>query len=103
MLTKETTAMQIQESYISEKKYERAKKRVEELKGFYIHITIYLIMVPVFIYLNYKSTGFPWAIFPIVGWGFGVMGHAMEVFSYNPFLGKNWEERKMREFMDKDE
>jgi hypothetical protein len=102
MLTKETTAMQIQETYISEKKYQRAKKRVEELKGFYVHITIYLIMVPVFIYLNYRSTGFPWAIFPIVGWGFGVMGHAMEVFNYNPFLGKDWEERKLREFMDKD-
>ncbi|WP_363299418.1 2TM domain-containing protein [Altibacter sp.] len=102
MLTKETTAMQIQETYISEKKYQRAKKRVEALKGFYVHITIYLIMIPVFIYLNFRSTGFPWAIFPIVGWGFGVMGHAMEVFNYNPFLGKDWEERKMKEFMDKE-
>ena len=102
MLTKETTAMQIQETYISEKKYERAKKRVEELKGFYVHITIYLIMMPVFIYLNYRSSSFPWAIFPIVGWGFGVMAHAMEVFNYNPFLGRNWEERKLKEFMDKD-
>lgn len=102
MLTKETTAMQVQETYISEKKYQRAKKRVEALKGFYVHITIYLIMIPVFIYLNFRSTGFPWAIFPIVGWGFGVMGHAMEVFNYNPFLGKDWEERKMKEFMDKE-
>ncbi|PKA83862.1 LytS/YehU family sensor histidine kinase [Ulvibacter sp. MAR_2010_11] len=103
MLTQETKAMHIQETYISEKKYERAKKRVEELKGFYVHLTIYLIMVPVFIFLNYKSTGFPWAIFPIAGWGFGVMGHAMEVFNYNPFLGKNWEDRKLRELMDKDD
>ena len=103
MLTKETMTMKTQESYISEKKYERAKKQVEELKGFYAHLTIYLIMVPIFIYLNYRSGGFPWAIFPIVGWGMGVGGHAMEVYGYNPFLGKDWEERKIREFMDKEE
>ncbi len=95
--------LQTQENYISGKKYERAKKHVEELKGFYIHFSIYLIMVPVFIYLNFQSTGFPWAIFPIVGWGAGVSGHAMEVFNYNPLLGRNWEERKIREMMEKDD
>ena len=103
LLTKNTTIMTSQETYISEKKYERAKERVEKLKGFYIHFAIYLIMVPVFIFLNIKSTGFPWAIFPIAGWGFGVAGHAMEAFDYNPFLGKNWEEKKIKELMDKDD
>lgn len=103
MLTKKISKMKTQETYISGKKYDRAKKKVEELKGFYIHFTIYLIMVPVFIYLNFRSTSFPWAIFPILGWGMGVTGHAMEVFNYNPFLGKNWEERKIRELMNKDD
>lgn len=92
-----------QEMYISDKKYARAKKKVEELKGFYIHLVIYLLMIPVFIYMNMKSTGFPWAIFPIIGWGAGISSHAMEVFNYNPFLGKNWEERKIRELMDKED
>ncbi len=96
--------MNTSETFISEKKYKLAKKRVEKLKGFYIHFTIYLMMVPVFIYLNYISqTGFPWALFPIVGWGIGVTSHASETFNYNPFFGKNWEERKIRELMDKDE
>ncbi|GAB5399804.1 MAG: histidine kinase [Aureisphaera sp.] len=91
-----------QETFISAKRYDRAKKKVEELKGFYIHFAIYLIMVPVFIYLNFISTSFPWALFPIIGWGAGVGGHAMEVFGYNPLLGKNWEERKIKELMNKD-
>jgi sensor histidine kinase YesM len=103
LLTKRTTIMEPQKKYISDKKYERAKERVENLKGFYIHFTIYLIMIPAFIYLNIRSTSFPWAIFPIIGWGFGVAGHAMEAFDYNPFLGKNWEERKIKELMDKDD
>jgi two-component sensor histidine kinase len=103
MLTKETMTMKTQDTFISEKKYSLAKEQVEKLKGFYIHLTIYLIFIPVFIWLNYISNaGFPWAIFPIGGWGFGVMGHAAETFNYNPFFGKDWEERKIREFMDKD-
>lgn len=96
--------MNTSDTYISEKKYKLAKKRVEKLKGFYIHLTLYILMAPVFIYLNYISrAGFPWALFPIVGWGFGVMGHAAETFNYNPFFGKDWEARKIRELMDKDE
>ncbi len=103
MLTKETMTMNTQDTFISEKKYTLAKEHVEKLKGFYIHLTIYLIFVPFFIWLNYISNaGFPWAIFPIGGWGFGVLGHAAETFNYNPFFGKNWEERKIRELMNKD-
>ncbi|MCW5519776.1 2TM domain-containing protein [Aureitalea sp. L0-47] len=102
LLTKASIALPTQETYISGKRLERAKKKVEELKGFYIHLTIYLIMVPVFIYINIRSTSFPWAIFPIGGWGFGVMGHASEVFGWNPFFGKDWEERKIRKFMEED-
>lgn len=103
LLTKNITIMKTQDNYISDLKYDRAKEHVEKLKGFYIHFAIYLIMVPVFILLNFRSTGFPWAIFPIVGWGFGVAGHAMETFNYNPLLGKNWEEKKMKEFMEEDD
>lgn len=103
MLTKETMTMNSQDIYISEKKYSQAKEQVEKLKGFYIHFAIYLLFVPVFIWLNYISrAGFPWAIFPIGGWGFGVLSHAAETFNYNPFFGKDWEERKIKELMDKD-
>lgn len=103
LLTESLTIMTKQETYFSEKKYERAKERIEKLKGFYIHFAIYLLMIPVFIFLNVKSGDFPWAIFPIGGWGFGVASHAMETFEYNPILGKNWEERKLKELMDKDD
>ncbi len=104
VLTQNIKFMNTQETFISEKKYTLAKTKVEKLKAFYVHLTIYLLFVPVFIYLNYISNaGFPWALFPIVGWGFGVMGHAAETFNYNPFFGKDWEERKIRELMDKED
>ncbi len=102
MLTKQKSFGEVQEVYIEDKKYNLAKERVEKIKGFYVHLGIYLIMVPVFIWLNTKSTSFPWAIFPIFGWGMGVFGHATEAFDWHPILNKKWEERKMREFMDDD-
>jgi len=103
ILTQEIMYTQSTENFISEKKYEKAKERLEKLKGFYIHLTIYCVFVPFFLWLNFKSgTSYPWAIFPIGGWGLGVLGHAAETFNYNPFLGKDWEERKIKEIMDKD-
>jgi sensor histidine kinase YesM len=102
LLTKQNTVMETQDTYINELKYDRAKEYVEKLKGFYVHFVIYLLMMPIFIYLNSRSTGFPWALFPIIGWGFGIAGHAMETFNYNPLLGRNWEERKIKQFMEED-
>ncbi len=87
----------------SSSSYERAQKHVKALKDFYSHLVIYLIFVPFFIFLNFRSGDFPWAIFPIVGWGIGILGHASETFSWNVFFGKGWEERKIQEFLDKDD
>ena len=89
-----------QHAYMDEKLYKKAKKKVEQLKGFYGNLLAYCIVIPILAILNYNTTDFPWIIFPVLGWGFGVLAHGMEVFGYNPFLGKNWEERKIRKYMD---
>ena len=83
--------------------YERAKNKVAKLKDFYTHLAIYLLFIPFFIFLNFRSGSFPWAIFPIFGWGLGVLGHASETFSWNAFFGRGWEERKIREYMDQEQ
>lgn len=83
-------------------KLRRAKKRVEELKEFYTHLAIYCLVMPCLAVFNYITTDFPWVIFPMLGWGFGLFAHAMKVFSVNPFFGKQWEERKIKQFMDED-
>lgn len=83
-------------------RYQKAKQRVEKMKGFYTHLVIYLIFSAFFIFLNFRSGNFPWAIFPIVGWGLGIMGHATTTFGWNPFFGRQWEERKIKEIMEKD-
>ena len=35
-------------------------------------------------------------------WGIGLAFHALGVFTENVFFGKDWEERKVREFMEKE-
>lgn len=83
-------------------KLDRAKAKVGEIKGFYSHLTIYLIFVCVFVALNFYSGGFWWAIFPIAGWGFGILGHASNTFQWNPLFSKDWEKRKIDEIMRND-
>ncbi|TRZ42831.1 histidine kinase [Robertkochia solimangrovi] len=102
MLSKQVSAMEVQQDYIAEKRYQRAKERVQAMKGFYSNLIAYLIVIPCLGWLNYKTTDFPWIIFPAAGWGFGVIMHYMEAFDYNPLWGKNWEARKIRELMDKE-
>ncbi len=84
-------------------KYQRAQARVGELKGFYNHLGIYTIFVIFFLLLNYYSGGFFWAIFPIAGWGIGVLGHAFNTFRWNPFFSKDWEKRKIDEYVRNDD
>ncbi|WP_373519307.1 2TM domain-containing protein [Pricia sp.] len=102
ILSKRVSVMETQKEYISDKRYEKAKERVETVKGFYGNLMAYCIVIPFLSFLNYKTGGFPWVLFPILGWGFGIAMHGMEAFGYNPILGKRWEEKKMREFMEDD-
>lgn len=98
ILTKQTEIMETQE-FNQENAYFKAKKRVKDLKEFYGHLTAYCLIIPFLIFLNlYTSPQFQWFWFPMLGWGMGLSFHAFEVFGY----GKSWEEKKIRELMDKE-
>lgn len=82
--------------------YDKARRKVKEIKGFYINLTCYLIVVPILIYVNLTfNPEFHWFWFSAGGWGVGVITHGMGAFGYYPFLGRDWEERKLKELMDK--
>ena len=101
MLTKRISKKEVQEVYLEDKRYEKAKERVQKIKGFYGNLLAYCIVIPFLIFINFTSgSSFPWSLFPALGWGFGVTAHGFEAFGYNPLFGRGWEERKMREFMD---
>lgn len=87
----------------NEFKYRRAKERVQAIKGFYNNLLAYCIIIPFLAWINYNTTSFPWAIFPAIGWGIGLLGHWSNAYGYNPLFGKDWEKRKLEEFMKRDE
>ncbi len=103
MLTQKYSVLETQESYIEEKRYIKAKERVKAIKEFYGNLTAYCIVIPFLWWINLRTTDFLWAFFPTLGWGFGVLAHGMEAFGYNPLWGKRWQERKIRELMEKDD
>lgn len=104
ILTKQVSNTMItQETYIKDKRYQKAKEKVEAIKGFYGNLIAYLIVIPALAWLNYQTTSFPWVVFPMLGWGLGVLLHGMEVYGYNPLWGKRWEERKLRELMENED
>jgi sensor histidine kinase YesM len=84
-------------------KYVKAVERVEKLKQFYQNLASYCLVIPFLIFINLRfSPGFYWFWFPIFGWGMGLAFHYLEVNNYNIFLGKNWEDRKIKAMMDKE-
>jgi hypothetical protein len=99
LLTREIKV--IKTDYMNENaKYLRAKKKVEELKEFYGSLISYLFVIPFLIFINYNTYwGFQWFWFPLLGWGLGLVIHSFQVFGY----GSSWEDRKIREIMEKDE
>ncbi|NKI32738.1 2TM domain-containing protein [Croceivirga thetidis] len=106
MLSKQISIMtpqQTQEDHIEEKRYLKAKERVEAIKGFYGNLIAYCIVIPFLWWLNFRTTDFLWAIFPTLGWGIGLTVHGMEAFGYNPLFGRNWEDKKIRELMEKED
>lgn len=86
-------------------KLKRAKKRVDEIKGFYIHASIYVAinsLILVNIYLN-TDNFWEWGHFVTLSfWGIGLLFHGGKVFGFNPLFSKSWEERQIRRYMDKD-
>jgi hypothetical protein len=91
----------MENNYQEEERYYIAKKRVEEIKGFYGNLVSYILVNIVLLIINLvTSPNHLWFFWPLLGWGIGVVFHCMKVFNYMPFLGKDWEEQKIKEFMD---
>ena len=98
ILTKQIISMDTKVIESENMSYVRAKERVEKLKGFYGNLISYCCIIPLLVFINLRTSNFQWFWFPMLGWGFGLVMHAAETFGY----GKAWEEKKIREILNKD-
>ena len=64
--------------------YQRAKKRVEAKIGFYVHLSVYIGVNILLIVINLvTSPQYIWFKFPLIGWGVGLLFHALGVFLFS--------------------
>lgn len=93
---------------LQRQKFEKAKKRVKAISGFYKHFMVYVLVNLFLISLKYfgLESGEKFFTFGTFStaffWGIGVAFHALSVFGPGFFLGNDWEEKKIREIMDKE-
>ncbi|GAX91451.1 2TM domain-containing protein [Effusibacillus lacus] len=87
-----------------DRKYQEAKRKVEKIKGFYVHLLVYVLVNAMLIAINLiTSPNSIWFVYPLMGWGIGVAMHGVSVFGIGKLFDSKWEERKIKEFMEKDE
>lgn len=73
-----------------------ALMKVRKLKGFYIHLIQYVVIIAGLLVLNLlKSPERFWVVWPALGWGVGVLFHAARTFDWIPFFGAEWEKRQV--------
>ncbi|MGW9686698.1 2TM domain-containing protein [Flagellimonas sp. 2504JD1-5] len=97
-------------------KYERAKKRVKELKGFYNHLKIFFVVNVIFFLFKsgwltpYMPEGFPteayyfdWINGNFIIWGVIIVVHGLILMRNKvPYL-KRWEEKQIKKYMEQEE
>jgi hypothetical protein len=95
--------------YNSEERYTLAYKRVKEMKGFYIHAFVYFVVNAFILIIRFDKSAIGDANFlewqtlnTVVFWGIGLVVHGVSVFGKDIIFGRNWEDKKIQEFMEKE-
>ena len=73
---------------------------MRKVKAFYVHLTQYLIVIPILAVINLM--GYPhylWFVWPALGWGLGLLAHGASVFNVVPFLDGAWERRQVEKHL----
>lgn len=99
----------MERSFEEAQRLERARKKVQAIMGFYKHLAAY-VMVNLFLIamkwfnLDPGEEFFTFGTFSTAFfWGIGLVFHGVGVFGTNIFLGRNWEERKIQQYMEQEE
>ncbi len=105
MLTKQVSIMRNQSSEHMDDSYLRARKHVEELKGFYYSVISYFIVIPFLIFIWYKFTPhtIQWFYFPLIFWGLSNLVQAYRLFVNKDAFGAKWEKRQIEKYMREEE
>ena len=82
--------------------YAKARREVAALKGFYIHMLVFACIISALTIINVllPKSGW-WVQWPLMGWGVALLVHGLLILSPIRLFDKDWEERKVRERLDR--
>jgi hypothetical protein len=80
-------------------KFEQAKRRVAAMKGFYVHLAVFALVLAGLLIVDWATGGEWWVHWVAVGWGIGVVAHAIAVFGRASRAIAEWERRQLRQLM----
>ncbi|MFZ1101976.1 MAG: 2TM domain-containing protein [Hyphomicrobiaceae bacterium] len=78
----------------------RARRRVEALKGFYVHLFVFALVLGGLTIINAAVGGPWWVLWVLLGWGIGVLAHGLVVLGYTSRTIADWEARKLRQYLN---
>jgi hypothetical protein len=82
--------------------YQLAKKRVEEKKGFYTHLIVYVCVNALLVVIwAVTGAGFPWFVFPLGGWGIGLIFHFLGTFVFSGRMTTDWERKEIEKEVER--
>jgi sensor histidine kinase YesM len=84
---------------IHEEALRRARKKVRDMRSFFVSAMLYALLIPIFWIANLSMGGAIWAHWPMIGWGIGLAIQGFSVFARGTVFGAAWEERKVEELM----
>lgn len=82
-----------------DEKLARARRRVAALKGFYIHLTVFVLVMAGLVIVNLLTGGPWWVLWALFGWGIGLLAHGLAVSTHISRAIANWEQRKLRQYL----
>ena len=86
-----------------DKIYRKATAKVNQMKDFHGHFLTFCIALPLIILADvYYTPDILWSIPAIIIWGLSVAIHWFYITDRIPFFNRKWEEKKIREIMEKE-
>jgi hypothetical protein len=87
---------------VDDERYQRAKERVDRLKGFYWNLAMFgLVNLLLFAIDAFTGDGW-WFYWVTIFWGFGVIVQGFTLFGPFTSMSRGWEDRKIRQYMEED-